>query len=127
MYRVADDMERIIMMSEMQLGWYTRDDIEYMKTQLMQTRELISEGAAASLYTSSKTIIAKVTAEYQMRLDMQNPPYTVTEKEKIIIYNTIRRNIKGIFLAYKRGNIEKYMFEKVWDIYGKVLTSLHAE
>ena len=58
---------------------------------------------------------------------MQNPPYTVTEKEKIIIYNTIRRNIKGIFLAYKRGNIEKYMFEKVWDIYGKVLTSLHAE
>lgn len=127
MYRVADDMERIIMMSEMQLGWYTRDDIEYMRTQLMQTRELISEGAAASLYTSSKTIIAKVTAEYQMRLDMQNPPYTVTEKEKIIIYNTIRRNIKGIFLAYKRGNIEKYMFEKVWDIYGKVLTSLHAE
>lgn len=125
MYKVADNMERIMSLAEIPLGWYTKEDIEYMQEQFRQTRELISEGAVAAVYSSSKSIIAKVHTEYQMRLDMQDPPYTVEEKERIFIFNTIRNNIYKMFLAYKKGDIEKYMFDEIWKLYTKVLLALH--
>ena len=86
MYQVMDDMVRLEYIGEMDLYAYTDEDIDYMKKLLANDRELISEGAAFTLYTSCKYLIVKLTAYYQKYC---------TENLKVDIPKEVRKDTSG--------------------------------
>lgn len=121
MYQVMDDMVRLEYIGEMDLYAYTDEDIDYMKKLLANDRELISEGAAFTLYTSCKYLIVKLTAYYQ-KYCTENLKVDIPKEVRILYYNYARKILPEVLTKYQDGDIEEYTKEKLSVLY-KVIIS----
>ena len=123
MYVVADNMERLDMLAEIQISAYTNDDIEYMTALLCTHLELVSEGAAFTLYTSCKALIAQIASVYQERC--YDKPYStdIPKEVRLTFYNLSRKNLPDLLKQYqeKYGDIELYISRKLCILYERII------
>ncbi len=123
MYMVADNMKRLEFIAEMPLFAYTDEDIEYLNHLFDDNRELLSEGAALTLYTSCKYIIAQIASSYQEQC--YNEPFVtdIPKEVRLTFYSLTRKKLPEILKAYKPkyGDLELYVSKHICVLYEKII------
>ncbi len=125
MYKVADNMKRLEYIAEMKISAYTDDDIEYMNYLLKQNRELISEGAALTLYASCKYLIGQIVYTYHERCLKEPYSVEIPTEVRLAFYSLSRKKLPELLQAYneKYGDIDVYISKNICILYENVLNS----
>ena len=103
----------------MKLSQYTVDDIEYITSLLNRTNELISEGAALTVYTSSKYLIAKIAIEYENTYTAHAAK--IPDELRLTFYKNARRVLPQLFQEYKKGDFELFVAKHLSILYRNIL------
>ncbi len=123
MYKVTDDMKRLEFLAEIPVSYYTDDDIEYLQNLINIEEDLISEGAAFTLYISCRYLIAAVAKEYEKECLVRGTE--VPKEIHKLFYQASRKGLPRFFNRFditdERADIEIYTATKLSLVYKKIL------
>lgn len=113
-------MTRLELIGEMDINHYADEDIEYMQALLGFDKELISEGAAFTLYTSTKYLIVKIATDFQ-KYCTEVVKTKLPKEIRMIYYINCKKLLPQIVINFKGGDFEKYVDSELRILYRTII------